>query len=160
MLVSARRLAQTLQRCYFVLCHSLWYTKWEQTCSSAAVGNKIARRLAEQGCTVAAWNRDASKAQALSEVGITVHDSAQQAIQASDVLLLMLSDADAIQDVLLNANQPVDLKGKVVLQMGTIGDNFCLPALLSVPVLVALICIAFLLLMTLIIAFLSVVISA
>lgn len=71
---------------------------------------------------MAAWNRDASKAQALSEAGISVHESAQEAIQASDVLLLMLSDADAIHDVLLNADKPVNLKGKVIIQMGTIGE--------------------------------------
>ncbi len=35
----------------------------------------------------------------------------------------MLSDADAIQDVLLSAQQPVDLQNKVVLQMGTIGKS-------------------------------------
>jgi len=35
----------------------------------------------------------------------------------------MLSDADAIQDVLLSAQQPVALQNKVVLQMGTIGKS-------------------------------------
>lgn len=92
-------------------------------------GNKIARRLAEQGCKVAAWNRDASKAQALSEAGIAVHESAQQAIQASDIVLLMLSDASAIHDVLLNSGDPVDLKGKTFIQMGTIGQSSPYPAL-------------------------------
>ena len=85
------------------------------------VGNKVARRLADQGCQVAAWNRDASKASALAEAGIDVHQSAQEAISASDVLLLLLSDAAAIQDVLLSSEKPVDLQDKVVLQMGTIG---------------------------------------
>ena len=70
---------------------------------------------------MAAWNRDASKAEALSEAGIAVHVSPQQAVQASDILLLMLSDADAIHDVLLNADNPVNLTGKTVIQMGTIG---------------------------------------
>ncbi len=86
-------------------------------------GNKIARRLSEQGCKVAAWNRDGSKTAALSEAGIAVHHSAADAIAASDILVLMLSDADAIQDVLLSAQQPVDLQNKVVLQMGTIGKS-------------------------------------
>lgn len=85
-------------------------------------GNKIARRLAEAGCTVAAWNRDPSKSSPLSDAGIEVHESAQQAVQASDVVLLMLSDAAAIQDVLLNPSKPVDLMHKVVIQMGTIGQ--------------------------------------
>ncbi len=68
------------------------------TCDNA--GNKIARRLAEQGCKVAAWNRDGSKTAALSEAGIAVHHSAEDAIASSDILVLMLSDAGAIQDVL------------------------------------------------------------
>ena len=101
-----------------------------------SAGNKIARRLAEQGCTVAAWNRNVSKAQALSEAGIAVHDSAQQAIQDSDIVLLMLSDASAIHDVLLNSGDPVDLKGKIIIQMGTIGQ----PALCSAPFLCCLCC--------------------
>lgn len=85
-------------------------------------GNKIARRLAEEGCQVAAWNRNTSKTEALSAAGISIHQSAQAAAQQSDVLVLMLSDADAIKDVLLSADQPVDLQGKVVVQMGTIGE--------------------------------------
>lgn len=88
---------------------------------SPHAGNKVARRLSEEGCQVAAWNRDASKAEAFSAAGISVHQSAQDAAQASDVLVLMLSDADAIKDVLLNGDQPVNLQGKVVVQMGTIG---------------------------------------
>lgn len=90
-------------------------------CAVFFSGNKIARRLSEQGCKVAAWNRDGSKTAALSEAGIAVYHSAADAIAASDILVLMLSDADAIQDVLLSAQQPVDLQNKVVLQMGTIG---------------------------------------
>ncbi|KAL3161163.1 hypothetical protein ABBQ38_009532 [Trebouxia sp. C0009 RCD-2024] len=86
-------------------------------------GNKVARRLSEEGCQVAAWNRNISKTEALSAAGISVHQSAQAAAQQSDVLVLMLSDADAIKDVLLGADQPVDLQGKVVVQMGTIGPK-------------------------------------
>jgi len=92
-------------------------------CAVAFAGNKIARRLSEQGCKVAAWNRDGSKTASLSEAGIAVHHSAADAIAASDILVLMLSDADAIQDVLLSAQQPVALQNKVVLQMGTIGKS-------------------------------------
>lgn len=88
---------------------------------SSHAGNKIARRLSEEGCQVAAWNRDTSKAEGLAAAGVSVHQSAQDAAQASDVLVLMLSDADAIKDVLLNRDQPVNLEGKVVVQMGTIG---------------------------------------
>lgn len=93
-------------------------------CAICLTGNKIARRLAEQGCKVAAWNRDGSKTAALSEAGIAVHHSAADAIAASDILVLMLSDADAIQNVLLSTQQPVDLQNKVVVQMGTIGEPF------------------------------------
>ena len=88
---------------------------------SSHAGNKVARRLSEEGCQVAAWNRDASKAEALSAAGISIHQSAQDAAQASDVLVLMLSDAEAIKAVLLNGDRPMNLQGKVVVQMGTIG---------------------------------------
>ncbi|KAA6421206.1 MAG: 3-hydroxyacid dehydrogenase [Trebouxia sp. A1-2] len=100
-------------------------SKYKDMSDFDAVGpcNKIARRLAEQGCKVAAWNRDGSKTAALSEAGIAVHHSAADAIAASDILVLMLSDADAIQNVLLSTQQPVDLQNKVVVQMGTIGPK-------------------------------------
>ena len=91
-----------------------WVSVWH-------AGNKVARRLSEEGCQVAAWNRNPSKAAALSEAGISVHESAQDAVQDSDILILLLSDADAIKDVLLNTDQPVMLQDKVVVQMGTIG---------------------------------------
>lgn len=87
------------------------------------MGNKVARRLAEEGCQVAAWNRSSSKAAALSEAGISVHQSAEDAIRVSDILVLMLSDASAIQAVLLSSDKPVDLQNKVVIQMGTIGPK-------------------------------------
>ena len=96
----------------------------------ASAGNKVARRLAEEGCQVAAWNRDASKTEALSAAGIRVHTSAQDAIQASNIEVLMLSDAAAIQDVLLNAQKPVELQGKCIVQMGTIGNPHALQELL------------------------------
>lgn len=97
------------------------FTDGVQALTCPHAGNKVARRLAEEGCQVAAWNRDASKAEALSAAGISVHQSARAAAEQSDVLVLMLSDADAIKGVLLSADQPVNLQGKVVVQMGTIG---------------------------------------
>lgn len=92
----------------------------------------MARRLSQEGCQVAAWNRDPSKAAALSEAGVAVHQSPHEAIAASDVLVLLLSDAAAIQDVLLSSDKPVDLHSKVVVQMGTIGTLHCLREVLSV----------------------------
>ncbi|PNW72052.1 hypothetical protein CHLRE_16g684350v5 [Chlamydomonas reinhardtii] len=87
------------------------------------MGNKIARRLASQGAHVSAWNRSADKTASLPEAGISVAGSVAAAATASDVLLLTLSDAATIRETILcDAVRPL-LKGKTVLQMGTIGPK-------------------------------------
>ncbi|KXZ55542.1 hypothetical protein GPECTOR_2g1091 [Gonium pectorale] len=86
------------------------------------MGNKIARRLASQGASVSAWNRSADKATALAEVGIRAAPTVAQAATA-DVLLLSLSDAATIRATILADDVKELLRGKTVLQMGTIGPK-------------------------------------
>lgn len=86
------------------------------------MGNKMARRLQSLGYKTTVWNRDSSKAQPLAEAGCSVAESAVEAVGASDVVLLVLSDAAAIRSTLLeDPKTTAALPGKHVLQMGTIG---------------------------------------
>ncbi|KAK9824263.1 hypothetical protein WJX72_009062 [[Myrmecia] bisecta] len=87
------------------------------------MGNKIARRLAEEGFAVTAWNRDASKAAPLAEAGIRVAQSVPEALALADVVLLLLADAPAIEATLLQGEAAGQLQGKTIVQMGTIGPN-------------------------------------
>lgn len=68
-----------------------------------------------------AWNRSSEKAQHLSEVGITVEELASSALLSTDVALLLLADADAIREALFGGASQAAIKGKTILQMGTIG---------------------------------------
>lgn len=88
------------------------------------MGNKMARRLRDVGFEVVAWNRTLSAAQQLANCGCSVAATAREAIDNADVVLLMLADARAIEATILDdASACSSLRGKTVLQMGTIGPQ-------------------------------------
>lgn len=66
-------------------------------------GNKMARRLIQQGFSMTAWNRSAEKAQPLAEAGASVASTAADVVKGSDVILLMLADCAAIRCVCAGA---------------------------------------------------------
>ncbi|MDW5377771.1 NAD(P)-dependent oxidoreductase [Halomonas sp. HP20-15] len=65
------------------------------------MGAPMARRLAEAGHHVSAWNRSPDKTQALAAHGIETADSPQAAAQAADIVVVMLSSGPVCDDVLL-----------------------------------------------------------
>ena len=73
------------------------------------LGRAIAERLQAVGHTVVAYNRTATKALPLQAHGITVVGTPELAMVQADCVLLVLTDATAI-------------RGKTILQMGTIGS--------------------------------------
>ena len=87
-------------------------------------GSKAAQRLTEEGFPVTAWNRDSSKAEALSKAGVESNANLTDAVGEADVALLLLADANAIESVLMQDESVLAaLKGRTVLQMGTIGGD-------------------------------------
>eukprot|EP01023_Acetabularia_acetabulum_P015734 TRINITY_DN17705_c0_g1_i11.p1 TRINITY_DN17705_c0_g1~~TRINITY_DN17705_c0_g1_i11.p1 ORF type:complete len:360 (-),score=70.23 TRINITY_DN17705_c0_g1_i11:279-1358(-) len=87
------------------------------------MGNKVARRLKQVGFPVTAWNRNIEKAKALQQLQISVIENLEDAISESEIVLLLLSDAAAIQQTVLDEKITKQLQGKMVVQMGTIGPN-------------------------------------
>ena len=83
----------------------------------------MARRLAEEDFQVAAWNRNAAKAEALRDAGVSAQQTPAAAVQQADVVVLMLADAQSINEVLLGNDVTSAIKGKTVVQMGTIGEH-------------------------------------
>ena len=63
------------------------------------MGLPMARRLAAAGLGVRAWNRTKAKAEPLAEHGVVVCDSAADAARDADVVVTMLSDAEAVLSV-------------------------------------------------------------
>ena len=89
--------------------------------AGSTMGRPMARNLARAGFEVRAWNRTREKAVPLEGDGVRVVDSPAQAAGGADVLLTMLSDADAVIDVVEDAVADVS-EDSVWLQMSTIGE--------------------------------------
>lgn len=86
------------------------------------MGSEIALRLKRQGLEPICWNRGAERAEAARERGLAVAETAADAIAAAEMVILVLSDAQAIRETLLDAPETARaLFGRIVLQMGTIG---------------------------------------
>ncbi|WP_091918383.1 NAD(P)-dependent oxidoreductase [Mesorhizobium sp. YR577] len=65
------------------------------------MGGHMARRLAEAGFTVTAWNRTAQKAEALKGQGVSISASAVDAARDADAVICMLSSGPVCDAVLL-----------------------------------------------------------
>jgi 3-hydroxyisobutyrate dehydrogenase len=87
------------------------------------LGRAIAERLHAVGHTVIAWNRTPTKALPLQTEGIAVVGSAELAIGQADCTLLLLTDAAAIRAMVLTPVCSAALRGKMIIQMGTIGPD-------------------------------------
>src|SRR4051812_14049643 len=64
---------------------------------TGTMGAPIARNIAKGGFSVGAWNRTREKAERLTEAGITVAESAAEAIRDADAVVTMLTDGDAVR---------------------------------------------------------------
>jgi 3-hydroxyisobutyrate dehydrogenase len=84
------------------------------------MGLPIAHRLIQCGHEVIAWNRSEERLKIAAAEGIKVESNLARAVADNDLVLLTLSDALAIREVLLTSQVETQLKGKIVLQMGTI----------------------------------------
>ncbi|HAZ46976.1 MAG TPA: hydroxyacid dehydrogenase [Cyanobacteria bacterium UBA11369] len=87
------------------------------------MGKPLAQRLLSAQLPVVVYNRTQSKLEALREAGAMVADAPEEAIASSDCIILMLSDAAAIEQVLFSENAKQQLKNRTVIQMGTISPS-------------------------------------
>jgi 3-hydroxyisobutyrate dehydrogenase len=86
------------------------------------LGRAVAERLQHSGRSVTVFNRTRSKAEPLRTLGLKVAASCKEAVEAADIILLLLADAPAIRSVLFGQDVP-DLNGRTVIQMGTIAPT-------------------------------------
>lgn len=87
------------------------------------MGRAMAEKLLAAGYSVTAYNRTRNKAEPLVEFGATVVDHPYKAIGSSECIILMLADDAAIRETLLIPRSKDKLRGKTVIQMGTIGPG-------------------------------------
>lgn len=86
------------------------------------MGSAAANRLDECGHSVSAWNRTADKAREVLSPSVHLTEDLNTAKAASEIVFLFLSDAAAIRSVLFSGPLEV-LKGKLIIQMGTIAPT-------------------------------------
>lgn len=87
------------------------------------MGQPMVKRLLEAKISVVAYNRTQSKLAALRDAGAKIADSPPEAIRESECVILMLTNATAIYDTLLSEASRQELKGRTVVQMGTISPS-------------------------------------
>lgn len=84
------------------------------------MGAPIARNLQKHGFAVRAWNRTASKAQALTADGVQACSSPEDAVHKADIILTMLNDGSSVQEA-MQAAAPALNQGAIWLQLSTVG---------------------------------------
>lgn len=84
------------------------------------MGLPMAQRLLAANIDLVAYNRTPEKLAPLTDAGCAIAQTPQQVIAASECIILMLTNADAIQNVLLSEASRQYLGGRTVIQMGTI----------------------------------------
>jgi 3-hydroxyisobutyrate dehydrogenase len=87
------------------------------------MGTPIAERLLSQQIALVVYNRTLEKVESLRQAGAEVAASVPDLLQACEAVILMLSDAAAIADVLLSDVAKPHLAGRSVIQMGTIAPS-------------------------------------
>ncbi|WP_371265306.1 NAD(P)-dependent oxidoreductase [Pleurocapsa sp. PCC 7327] len=87
------------------------------------MGQAMVERLLSAQVSMIAYNRTKSKLDTLKEAGAEIANSPIEAIQASNCLILMLANADAIKEVILSENVASSLTNRTVIQMGTISPS-------------------------------------
>lgn len=85
-----------------------------------AMGHAFASNLLKNGFTVHGWNRSPERGDDLLASGLIRHATPQQAVESAEVILSVLTDAQATLQVIQQI-APGCREGVVFCQMGTIG---------------------------------------
>ncbi len=87
------------------------------------MGAKLAQLLNDAGKSVTVWNRNAAKADPLVASGIALAASPAEAIAASDISLIIVSDDDATGAILAGEGVLAALSGRTLINLGTSGPD-------------------------------------
>jgi 3-hydroxyisobutyrate dehydrogenase len=85
---------------------------------TGTMGAPMAANIAAAGLTVRAWNRTTEKAEGID--GVEAAESAEDAVRGADLVVTILADGSAVEDVAGDALDAIE-DGAVWLQMSTVG---------------------------------------
>lgn len=88
------------------------------------MGAPMARNIAANGFPTRVWNRTRARAEPLTEVGATVHDTPAEAVKGARIVLTMLSAGDAVQSAMDQAADGLE-DGAIWIQASTVGLDAC-----------------------------------
>jgi 3-hydroxyisobutyrate dehydrogenase len=91
--------------------------------AGGTMGLPMARNLARAGFAVRGWNRSPEKAEPLAGDGVALFDSPAEAGDGADVILTMLSAADAVLETMRHALSSHPAGDTVWVQSSTIGEQ-------------------------------------
>jgi 3-hydroxyisobutyrate dehydrogenase len=91
-----------------------------------AMGEPIALNMLRSGIPLVVWNRTAGKTDALQAAGAHVVDSAEQVFDATDTVVLMLANEEAIDSVLQRGTPAFKnlVSAHTIVQMGTVSPGY------------------------------------
>lgn len=84
------------------------------------MGLPMAQRLLAANIELVAYNRTPEKLAPLKSAGVAIATRPDEVLAACECIILMLTDANAIRDVLLSSASQQHLSGRTIIQMGTI----------------------------------------
>ncbi|MEX0269353.1 NAD(P)-dependent oxidoreductase [Leptolyngbyaceae cyanobacterium UHCC 1019] len=87
------------------------------------MGLPMAQRLLEAGLPLTVYNRTPGKLEELKEKGAAIAPTPTTLIHDCDCIILMLTNAAAVQEMLLSETNRAYLIGKTVIQMSTIAPS-------------------------------------
>lgn len=87
------------------------------------MGQPMALRLLQANYEVTAYNRTKSRLDPLEKAGAKIADSATEVIEQSDCVILMLTDAAVIRDLILSETAKSRLDNRTIIQMATIAPK-------------------------------------
>ena len=94
-------------------------------CGIGRMGRPMATRLLEAGHDLTLWNRTLEKAKTLEGHGAAVASSPREAAQGAELIITMLSDRSALEEVLFGPDGLVEgaSSGAMLVEMSTIGPT-------------------------------------
>lgn len=88
------------------------------------MGAPMARNIASNGFPTRVWNRTKSKAEAIQDDGVTVHDTPAEAVKGARIVVTMLADGPSVQDTMDQAAAGLEDQAAWI-QASTVGLDAC-----------------------------------